>query len=195
MAVRKPAASPGANRTAAENQAWTALPGVEWRLDAIDAIDPQDSEDEVLAVRSEHLPSKDWFCTADRARAASDGRFFLGGRIDRIVKIEGKRISLSAIEKLLMASPLVQLARAIAVDGRRQRVAAFVVPSERGGAELGALGRRGFTRLLRRLLDESIDPVAMPRLWRFLEALPVNAQGKTSHADLLALLEAPPVPS
>ncbi|HSQ14154.1 MAG TPA: AMP-binding protein [Candidatus Deferrimicrobium sp.] len=176
-----------------EHQAWTALPGVEWRLDAIDANGAEDSAAEVLAVRSEHLPSKDWFCTADRARAAGDGRFFLGGRIDRIAKIEGKRISLSAIEKLLMASPLVQLARAIAVDGRRQRVAAFVVPSERGGEELGVLGRRGFTRLLRRLLDESIDPVAMPRLWRFIEALPVNPQGKTSHADLLALLEAPPV--
>ena len=66
-----------------ENQAWTALPGVEWRLDAIDATGAQDSKDEVLAVRSEHLPSKDWFCTADRARAAGDGRFFLGGRIDQ----------------------------------------------------------------------------------------------------------------
>ena len=176
-----------------ENQAWTALPGVEWRLNAVDAPGGQDSKDEVLAVRSEHLPSKDWFCTADRARTAGDGKFFLGGRIDQIAKIEGKRISLSAIEKLLMASPLVQLARAIAVDGRRQRVAVFVVPSERGGEELGALGRRGFTRLLRRQLDESIDPVAMPRLWRFLGELPVNPQGKTSHADLLALLEAPPV--
>lgn len=170
-----------------EHQAWTALPGVEWRLNAIAA------EEEVLAVRSKHLPSEDWFRTADRAQAAGDSRFILGGRIDRIAKIEGKRISLSAIEKLLMASPLVDLARAIAVDGRRQRVAAFVVPSERGQYELNAVGRRGFTRLLRRLLDESIDPVGMPRRWRFLEALPVNAQGKTSHADLLALLEAPPV--
>jgi hypothetical protein len=32
----------------------------------------------------------------------------------------------------------------------------------------------------------------MPRIWRYLEALPVNAQGKTSHADLLALLDAQP---
>jgi 3-hydroxymyristoyl/3-hydroxydecanoyl-(acyl carrier protein) dehydratase len=34
--------------------------------------------------------------------------------------------------------------------------------------------------------------VGLPRLWRFLDALPVNAQGKTSHADLLALLETAP---
>ncbi|MGH7886638.1 MAG: AMP-binding protein, partial [Candidatus Binatia bacterium] len=34
----------------------------------------------------------------------------------------------------------------------------------------------------------------LPRVWRFLDALPVNAQGKTSHADLLALLEPQPAP-
>jgi acyl-CoA synthetase (AMP-forming)/AMP-acid ligase II len=169
-----------------DNQAWTALPGVKWRIDAIDA------EEEVLAVRSAHLPSKEWFHTADRAQAAGDGGFFLGTRVDRIAKIEGTRVSLSKIEGLLMASPQVELARVIAVDGRRQRVAAFVVPSEFGRCELDASGRRGFTRRLRSLLEESIEPVGLPRLWRFLDVLPVNAQGKTRHADLLALLETPP---
>ena len=166
-----------------ENQAWTALPEVEWRIDAIGA------EEEVLTVSSVHLPSKDWFRTADRAQAAGDGRFLLGDRVDQIAKIEGKRISLSNIERILMASSLVEFARMIAVDGRRQRVAAFVVPSELGRRELNALGRRGFTRMMRRMLDQSIEPVGLPRIWRYLDALPVNAQGKTSHADLLALLE------
>ena len=170
-------------------QAWTALPGVQWRLSA--QAHPH-GDDEVLEVRSAHLPSNDWFRTADCARPAGDGQFFLGGRIDQIAKIEGKRISLSAIEKLLMASPLVECARAIAVDGRRQRVAAFVVPSARGRGELDMSGRRGFTRMLRSLLSQSIETVGMPRMWRYLDALPVNAQGKTSHAELLALLDAPP---
>jgi len=168
-----------------ENQAWTALPGVQWRVDA---------EEEVLAVSSEHLPSKDWFRTADRAQATSDGGFILGGRVDQIAKIEGKRISLSAVERSLMASPLVEIARAIAVEGRRQRVAAFVVPSVLGRDELGALGRRGMTRIMRTLLDQSIEPVGIPRIWRYLDALPINALGKTSHADLLALLELQPAP-
>jgi 3-hydroxymyristoyl/3-hydroxydecanoyl-(acyl carrier protein) dehydratase len=172
-----------------ENQAWTALPGVAWRLEAEGA---RGAPEEVLAVNSAHLPSHAWFRTADRAQVAGDGRFFLGGRVDQIAKIEGKRISLSAIERLLMASPLVDLARVIAIDGRRQRVAAYVVPSERGRHELGAVGRRGFTRMMRSLLDQSIEPVGMPRIWRYLEALPVNAQGKISHADLLALLESQP---
>jgi acyl-coenzyme A synthetase/AMP-(fatty) acid ligase len=171
-----------------DNQAWTALPGVGWRIDAINA------EENVLAVSSAHLPSKDWFRTADRAHAAGDGGFFLGGRVDRIAKIEGKRVSLTKIDGLLMASPLVASARTLAVDGRRQRIAAFVVLSEIGRRELNALGRRGFARLMRRLLDHSIEPVGLPRIWRYLDALPVNAQGKTSHADLLALLETLPAP-
>ena len=175
-------------QTNGENPVWTALPGVEWRIDKIEA------EEEVLAVSSAHLQTKDWFRTADRAHAAGEGKFFLGGRVDQIAKIEGKRISLSAIERLLMASPLVELARAIAVEGRRQRVAAYIVPSARGRDELGALGRRGFTRLMRKLLDQAVEPVGIPRLWRYLDALPANAQGKTSRADLLALLEPRPAP-
>jgi AMP-binding enzyme/ApeI dehydratase/AMP-binding enzyme C-terminal domain len=171
-----------------DDQAWTALPGVMWRIDANDA------EEEVLVVSSAHLPSEAWFRTADRAQAVEDCRFLLGGRVDRIAKIEGKRVSLSKIEALLMASPQVELARVIAVDGTRQRVAAFVVPSKIGWRELDALGRREFARRLRRLLDDSIEPVGLPRRWRFLDALPLNAQGKTRHADLLALLETPPVP-
>lgn len=169
-----------------DHRAWTALPGVAWRIDAIDA------EEEVLAVSSAHLPSKDWFRTADRAQAAGDGGFLLGSRVDRIAKIEGKRVSLGKIEGLLTASPLVASARTLSVDGRRQRIAAFVVLSEIGRRELNALGRRGFTRLMRRMLDHCIEPVGLPRIWRYLDALPVNAQGKTSHADLLALLEPKP---
>jgi ApeI dehydratase/AMP-binding enzyme len=172
-----------------DNQAWTALPGVIWRIDASDA------EEGVLAVSSAHLPSEAWFRTADRAQAAGDGGFFLGSRVDQIAKIEGKRVSLSKIEALLTAAPQVELARVIAVDGRRQRVAAFVVPSKLGRCELDALGRRDFMLMLRRLLDESIEPVGLPRLWRFLDNLPVDAQGKTSHADLLALLETPTAPT
>jgi acyl-coenzyme A synthetase/AMP-(fatty) acid ligase len=168
------------------NAAWTALPGVEWRLSAVGGAQ------EVLEVKSAHLPSADWFRSADRAEPAGAGKFFLRGRIDQIAKVEGKRISLSAVERALAASPLVETARAIAVDGRRQRVAAFVVPSVEGWSELHRRGRRAFTQVMRETLRQSIEPAGIPRLWRYLEALPVNAQGKTSHGDLLALLDAQP---
>ena len=168
-----------------ENQAWTALPGVRWRLAAHDA------ESDVLEVSSAHLPSSDWFRTADRARSDGRGGFRLAGRVDQIVKVEGKRVSLSAIERWLGKSPLVHASRAVTIDGARQRIAAFVVLSAKGRIELEQKGRRALTEALRNLLSDSLEPVGIPRIWRFLDALPVNAQGKTSQADLLALLATP----
>ncbi len=143
-----------------------------------------DPAHEVLEVSSAYLPSADWFRTADRAVAGADGWFLLKGRIDRIAKIEGKRISLSAIESLLMASPLVTAARIIVLEGSRQRVAAFIVPSESGRQRLAELGRLNFSRSLRDSLVDSIEPVGLPRIWRYPDALPVNAQGKTTVAEL-----------
>jgi acyl-coenzyme A synthetase/AMP-(fatty) acid ligase/3-hydroxymyristoyl/3-hydroxydecanoyl-(acyl carrier protein) dehydratase len=166
-----------------EDEAWQAFAGVEWRID---------SEDEVLEIRSPNLPDGNWFRMADRAVPAWDGGFVLRGRVDQIAKIEGKRISLSAIESLLKSSPLVSEVRVVAIEGRRQRVAAFVVLSDRGLRKLAGAGKLAINRALRHLLSESIEPVGLPRLWRYLDSLPVNSQGKTTYAELVALLEHKP---
>jgi 3-hydroxymyristoyl/3-hydroxydecanoyl-(acyl carrier protein) dehydratase len=50
-------------------------------------------------------------------------------------------------------------------------------------------GKLAYSRLLRDALIDFVERVALPRRWRFLDALPVNAQGKTTHAELLALLD------
>lgn len=162
------------------DQAWKAFPGVHWRIDP---------DENALEVSSVYLPSRDWFRTADRAMAVADDRFLLDGRIDRIAKIEGKRISLSAIESLLLESPLVAAARAIVLEGRRQRVASFIVLSGNGRQRLADLGRLKFSRSLRNLLVDAIEPVGLPRIWRYADALPVNTQGKTTIAELRALLD------
>ena len=162
------------------NQAWTPFPGVDWRVDA---------EEKVLEVRSANLPHREWFRTADRATPIGNQGFVLQGRVDRIAKIEGKRISLSAIESILSASPWVTSARVVALEGPRQQVAAFVVPSENGRRKLAASGKLAVNRALRGLLSNSIEAVGLPRIWRYLDSLPVNAQGKTTYAELIALLE------
>lgn len=154
------------------------MPGVAWRIDA----------GGVLQVCSAHLPDSAWFAMSDRAVPASNGQFILEGRIDRIVKIEEKRVSIDAIEQSLSASPLVAEARVLAFGAHRQRIAAVIVPSPQGQAMLIDLGKLAFSRLLRGVLADSVERVALPRRWRFLGALPANAQGKTTHAELLALL-------
>jgi acyl-coenzyme A synthetase/AMP-(fatty) acid ligase len=162
------------------DQGWKPLPGVEWRVDA---------DESVLEVRSAHLPDSTWFRMADRAAPADDQHFLLTGRVDRIAKIEGKRISLGAIEGQLKASRLVRDARVLGVERRRrQQIAAFIVPSEEGRRKLIEDGKLFFNRMLRQQISSSVELIGIPRLWRYLDALPINAQGKTTHAELVALL-------
>lgn len=170
-------------RTRASSAAWTAFPNVEWRLE----------EEGALAVRSAHLADDNWLQLADRAEATDDGRFELRGRADRIVKLEEKRISLDALEAALRASPLVQEARLMLDDSAaRACLAAFVVLSAQGRTQLQAGGKLALNRTLRALLAASAEAVALPRRWRYLEQLPVNAQGKVTHAALAALLAEQP---
>jgi acyl-coenzyme A synthetase/AMP-(fatty) acid ligase len=162
--------------------AWEALPGVEWRIDAGAGL---------LEVRSPHLADHEWLRLADRAQAGGAGQFLLFGRSDRIVKIEEKRISLDAIEAALLASGLALEARVVpapTAPGQREALAAFVVPSGAGKALLAAEGKAGLNARLRAVLAGVVEAVGLPRRWRYLEQMPVNAQGKTSHAQLLELL-------
>ena len=167
-------------RTPGAGEDWTPFPGVEWRADA----------DGLLELTSG--PAGGWQRLADRVEGTAGGRFVLRGRADRIVKIEEKRISLDAIEAALCATGLVREARVLACldAGARQSLAAFVVPAETGQALLDAGGKNALSARLRTGLADSTHAVALPRRWRFLARLPVNAQGKTTQADLLALLAA-----
>jgi acyl-coenzyme A synthetase/AMP-(fatty) acid ligase len=174
-------------RSAGSDESWQAFPGVEWRLAGNDMA----SEALQLEVRSAHLADDHWLQLADRAAGAGSGRFLLLGRSDRIVKIEEKRISLDAIEAALVASALAAEVRVVLcapVPGERQRLAAFVIPTAAGRDLLAAGGKRALNQRLRMALAGAVDAVALPRRWRYLDQMPVNAQGKTTLAALLALL-------
>jgi len=172
-------------RSAGADDSWLPFPTVAWRL----------GDDDGLEVRSAHLPDDAWLALADRAeRSTRDGeqRFLLRGRSDRIVKIEEKRISLSAMEAAIIGTGLAAEARVILcepVAGERQRLAAFVVPTAAGGALLAASGKTALNARLRTALMATVELVALPRRWRYLDQMPVNAQGKTTMAALLALLD------
>jgi acyl-CoA synthetase (AMP-forming)/AMP-acid ligase II len=167
-------------RTPGGGDDWTPFPGVEWHADA----------EGLLELTSG--PAGGWQRLADRVEGSGGGRFVLRGRADRIVKIEEKRVSLDAIEAALGATGLVREARVLALTdgGARQSLAAFVVPSETGQALFDAGGKNALSARLRAALADSTHAVALPRRWRILARLPVNAQGKTTQADLLALLAA-----
>jgi acyl-coenzyme A synthetase/AMP-(fatty) acid ligase len=164
---------------------WRPLPNVQWRIDA----------EGLLEVSSPHLPNGEWWTTADLAQATEDGRFVLRGRVDRIAKIEEKRVSLSAIERGLLATPWIAEARALVVPaGHGERVGVVYVLNEPGRALLQAEGARALHLKLRAALASQLEPVALPRRWRGVDAMPVNTQGKTQEAALRALFADDGVP-
>jgi acyl-coenzyme A synthetase/AMP-(fatty) acid ligase len=69
------------------------------------------SEDGALIIASAYLPTGHVEHTADAARIEADGRFELLGRLDRIVKLEEKRISLPMLEQALVTHDWVAEAR------------------------------------------------------------------------------------
>ncbi|OIR10096.1 phenyloxazoline synthase MbtB [mine drainage metagenome] len=122
--------------------------------------------------------------TADRVLPRPGGFRFLG-RADRIAKVAGKRVALAEVEQALTALPWLAEAAALQLDDGA--LAAVAVPSPAGAERLAALGPFRFSRLLRRDLAERLDAAALPKRWRFPDALPFHPLGKSIGAALAAL--------
>lgn len=130
------------------------------------------------------------FRMGDRAQLEAGGSFRLLGRSDRTVKIGEKRLSLPEMEKDLAQHPAVaEVALLVLPQASEQRVHAAVVLSEIGRASLVREGRRALGRALAGFLSARWDAVLLPRVWRTVDALPRNPQGKLPIASLAALFE------
>lgn len=174
---------------------YRALSGTQWRI-----------EDGRLVIKSAQLASDGWEVTADRAAPGPDGETFeLLGRADRIVKIEGKRVSLKTIESALLATGLVTevkaFTRRMTGENESERIAVAAVTTPEAGRLMLSESKAGLVKRFKAELLKHIERVCLPRQWRFTWALPRNAMGKatTQAADALfapgalqaALLDAP----
>ncbi|SIR65519.1 Acyl-coenzyme A synthetase/AMP-(fatty) acid ligase [Pseudomonas sp. B10] len=157
---------------------WQPFAGVELNQDS----------DGALLISSPYLPAGHVEHSADAARIAADGRFELLGRLDRIVKLEEKRISLPMLEQALAAHDWVAEARLGVVQENRASLGALLVLSESGLFALREHGRRELTETLRKHLSQHCEALALPRRWRLLRQMPLNSQGKLAQADVEALL-------
>lgn len=157
---------------------WQPFAGVELSQDS----------DGALLISSPYLPAGHVEHSADAARIAADGRFELLGRLDRIVKLEEKRISLPMLEQALAAHDWIAEARLGVVQENRASLGALLVLSESGLFALREHGRRELTETLRKHLSQHCEALALPRRWRLLRQMPLNSQGKLAQADVEALL-------
>lgn len=152
--------------------AWTPFPGIGIAL----------GHDGALRLDSPYLPERDWRMD-DAAELLPDGRFLLRGRLDRVVKVEGKRLSLPQLEQLLAKHEWVSAACAVALPGP-QRVGVVVVPSPAGASALRDEGQRAVREALRAHLAAALEPSVLPRSYRFVEALPYDERGKLKAAAI-----------
>jgi len=161
--------------------AWQPFSGVELSLDETGA----------LRIASPYLPAGHIEQSADAAEIGADGRFVLRGRLDRIVKLEEKRISLPMLEQALSGHDWVTDARLGVIQEGRAFLGAVLALSPNGLHALRNQGRRSVTETLRRHLAEHCEAIALPRRWRLLLELPYSSQGKLAQSQIEALLAAP----
>ncbi len=148
---------------------WQPLPGAAISVNA----------DGALRVQSPWVNTADEQ-TADGAQLTPNG-FQLLGRLDRILKIEEKRISLPMLEQCLMRHAYVSDARVGRATGAT-RLTGLVALSATGLHALRNQGRKTVVDALRAHLGAGFESLAIPRAWRFFGHLPSNAQGKLPQA-------------
>jgi len=122
------------------------------------------------------------------------GGFLLKGRVDSVVKIEEKRISLVEVENRLMLSNFVEEAAVLALSGKRQFLAAAVVLSAAGKKHFANRNKLCINTHLRQHLQPFFENTLIPKRWRYVEALPKNAQGKRPKQEVEALFAGPYAP-
>jgi acyl-coenzyme A synthetase/AMP-(fatty) acid ligase len=166
-------------KVSAEPPLWQPLPGVE----------VQARDGGLLRLRSPFVAGDGWCDLADRVAIAADGRFGFEGRADRVLKVEGKRVSLQQLEQDIAKLRWIDAAAAAAIGNERIFVGAVATLSPAGQGELARLGKFRFARLLRRELATMHDAAVLPRRWRFVERMPIDGMGKRRQRDIVALLE------
>ena len=128
------------------------------------------------------------FILDDRIQLAKNGHFALLGRLDRIVKVEEKRLSLDQLEQTLNAFDWIQQSYTLLLADKRDKIAAVLVLTETGKAFLQQQGRGELIKTLRKQLMQGFESVVLPRKWLFIQSLPLTVQGKINRELLVQLL-------
>ncbi|MGU3415326.1 AMP-binding protein [Enterobacteriaceae bacterium C34A] len=155
---------------------WQLFPGVTLR-----------AEGEEWRLLSPLLNDESGLLLDDMIELVDDG-FRLAGRRGRIVKIEEKRVSLSEVEKRLMALEGIEDAAALPVSrGGRQGIGVVLVLTESARQQWQSTGGKAQEQAWRRALLPWLESVAVPRYWRVVDEIPVNSMNKRVYAQLQEL--------
>lgn len=158
-------------------------PQIPWQV--FDVIEATVNAERCLRIRSPFVDAGQWYQTSDQCQLLAERQFILQGRVDRVVKIEEKRISLTEVEARLCQLPWVDEAAVLVLeDARRVSLGAVLTLTQEGEAELIRLGKGAFWLALRQALRSWLEPVGIPRRFRVVAEIPLNSQGKRLMRDL-----------
>lgn len=121
-----------------------------------------------------------WYYPGDLAELNERGYIFLRGRRKDMILRGGINIYPAEIEATLMTHPAVAEAAVVAVPSAEfgEEVAAFLQLRE-------AIDEAA----LRAWINDRLAPYKLPKMFRFVDAMPRNSAGKVIKADLLARLD------
>jgi acyl-CoA synthetase (AMP-forming)/AMP-acid ligase II len=145
------------------------------------------NKDGCLLIRSPYIRDPAGFETADMAEIIDEEHFLLKGRLDSFIKIEEKRISLLEMENRILGSGLAADVCIIALEERRQYLAAAIVFNDKGKEKFSCTEKQKLNNFWKEYLLQYFDNTVIPKKWRYLEALPVNTQGKKNKEEIKLL--------
>ena len=135
-------------------------------------------------------PWCEFFQTNDAA-SIDEGRLTLQGRIDRIVKLNDKRVSLESIEAKLLESGLLADCYC-APHPKFKRIAALLEFNGEGLKKFRKIGKKGVAAELKELLK--LEFKNSVRYFKIVEKMPRNQQGKFEKSEFENALFASPKP-
>ena len=155
---------------------WKPLPGVSVDID-------QDSK--CLKVMSPHITPNTYYPMSDRVKLFPNQSFEMLGRADKVVKVEGKRLSVTEMENRLKEHHWVTEAKVIVMTGKREEVCCLLELNENGMQALAENKKRDINTQFKALLAGYFETVQLPRKWRYTHAIARDSQGKITY-DLIS---------
>lgn len=121
-----------------------------------------------------------WFRTGDRGRL-TEGRLEVLGRLDDVINTGGVKVSAAAVERALGGVPGVRDSCVVGLPDAEwgQRVVAAVVRESRFDDTVGEDELRAAVR-------EAAGAAAVPKEFRFVDALPLRGPGKIDRAAVVS---------
>lgn len=167
-------------RQQAKNTQWLLFPEHQVSL----------AQDETLQLTSAFLARGESYKTDDRVFL--EGRLFnLLGRVDRIIKLHEKRLSLDEMEVKLTSLPVIKACYCFVLNesGSKTMLVAVIELTQECLIPKTSTLKKQLVNECKQTLLSIFEPSLLPRKWRFVQKLPFTSEGKLVKTELTKLFK------